>query len=184
MGHKQITCRGAANQGLSHPLKKLIDFNELESRSAVAGRVRNALGWIYWKWFSFSEHLPSSSARVDERIGVRPGPRAAPAPGWSLRRPGLKGVASRVDGRAMERFIGLVLFVAAIWVAATVATEGLDQAFGGIFAGESRVASGAADASTGGDAGDATSRRRPITERVRDRVQADVDAYSERVGAE
>ena len=83
----------------------------------------------------------------------------------------------------MERFIGLVLFVAAIYVAATVATEGLDHAFGGLFAGEPQaVAGGFTQSESEGAA--ALPSRVPITERVRIQVQGDVDDYSARVGAE
>lgn len=86
----------------------------------------------------------------------------------------------------MERFIGLLLFVAAIYVATTVATEGLDHAFGGLFAGESRPAAEEvlrSDAN-GGDGATASPTRLPITERVRIQVQGDVDDYSARVGAD
>ncbi len=84
----------------------------------------------------------------------------------------------------MERFIGLVLFVAAIYVAATVATEGVDHAFGGLFAGEpTAVADEVAESDSRGSAV-ALPSRLPITERVRIQVQDDVDDYSARVGAE
>ena len=84
----------------------------------------------------------------------------------------------------MERFIGLVLFVAAIYVAATVATEGLDHAFGGLLAGETQaVADDVADSNRSGESAPLRPRN-PITERVRIQVQGDVDDYSARVGAE
>jgi hypothetical protein len=86
----------------------------------------------------------------------------------------------------MERFIGLILFVAAIYVATTVATEGLDHAFGGLFAGEPPIGAEEvvqADSDSGDDAA-AMPARRPITERVRIQVQGDVDDYSARVGAD
>lgn len=84
----------------------------------------------------------------------------------------------------MERFIGLVLFVAAIYVAATVATEGLDHAFGGLFAGEPQaVVDDVAESNRSGEPA-ALPSRVPITERVRIQVQGDVDEYSARVGAE
>ncbi len=84
----------------------------------------------------------------------------------------------------MERFIGLVLFVAAIYVATTVATEGLDHALGGLFAGESQLAAEEVVQSDSGDQAAALPSRRPITERVRAQVQGDVDDYSARVGAD
>lgn len=83
----------------------------------------------------------------------------------------------------MERFIGLVLFVAAIYMAATVATEGLDHAFGGVFAGEPEaVASEFIESDSDGAA--APPARVPITERVRIQVQGDVNDYSARIGDE
>jgi hypothetical protein len=86
----------------------------------------------------------------------------------------------------MERFIGLILFVAAIYVATTVATEGLDHAFGGLFAGEPQIAAEEVvqSDSDSGDEAAAMRSRRPITERVREQVQGDLDEYSARVGAE
>jgi len=85
---------------------------------------------------------------------------------------------------AMERWIGLILFVAAIYVAATVATEGLDHAFGGLFAGKRSVSNEIVRSDGGSDAGANPSARLPITERVRVQVQGDVDDYSARIGAE
>ena len=62
----------------------------------------------------------------------------------------------------MERFIALLFFVAAIYVAATVATEGLDHAFGGVFAGDSSsVAEGVAH-EDGRDATDPATTRYSI----------------------
>ena len=84
----------------------------------------------------------------------------------------------------MERFIGLMLFVAAIYVAATVATEGLDHAFGGLFAAEPPAVANEVVQSNGSGDSAAPPSRRPITERVRIQVQGDVDDYSARVGAE
>ena len=96
----------------------------------------------------------------------------------------LKRPLPMTDGHGMERFISLVLFVAAICVAATVATEGLDRAFGGLFAGEPpTVADEGVQSDTSGESARLPSRR-PITERVRIQVQGDVDDYSARVGAE
>ena len=84
----------------------------------------------------------------------------------------------------MERFFGLLLFIAAIYIGATVATEGLDHAFGGLFAGDVPIAVETAAQVDGVDGGDVAPVRRPVTERVRDQVQGDVDEYSARVGAD
>ncbi len=86
----------------------------------------------------------------------------------------------------MERFIGLLLFVAAIYVASTVATEGLDHAFGGLFASDRQTAAEEPVRSDpdGGDEVAALPKRLPITERVRIQVQGDVDDYSARIGAD
>ena len=84
----------------------------------------------------------------------------------------------------MERFIGLVLIVAAIYVVATVATQGLDPVFGGPFAGEPPTVAGEVEQADSSSESAAPSSRRPITDRVRIQVQGDVDQYSARVGAD
>ncbi len=98
--------------------------------------------------------------------------------------PDLKRARLRADGPCMERFFGLLLFIAAIYIGATVATEGLDHAFGGLFAGDVPIAIETATQGEGFDGGAVAPVRRPVTERVRERVQGDVDDYSARVGAD
>jgi hypothetical protein len=96
----------------------------------------------------------------------------------------LKHTRAQADGRCMERFIGLVLFIAAIYVATTVATEGLDHAFGGLFAGAPQIIAEGVVQADNQDGAAALPSRRPLTERVRAQVQGDVDDYSARVGAD
>ena len=98
--------------------------------------------------------------------------------------PALKRARLRADGPCMERLFGLVLCIAAIYIGATVASEGLDHAFGGLFAGDVPIAVETAAQVDGLDDGAAAPVRRPVTERVRDRVQGDVDEYSARIGAD
>ena len=113
-------------------------------------------------------------------------PKLAAQSGWGSQSsgPALKRVRLRVDGPCMERFFGLLLFIAAIYIGATVATEGLGHAFGGLFAGDVPIALETATQGDGLDGGAVAPARRPVTERVRDRVQGDVDEYSARIGAD
>jgi hypothetical protein len=73
----------------------------------------------------------------------------------------------------MERMIGLILIVTAIWVGVEFYTEG-DQAFGGIFAsGDAPAASSASSSGYAGDSGAANigSRNKNWAgERVREKV--------------
>ncbi|MBM4385773.1 MAG: hypothetical protein FJ091_20690 [Deltaproteobacteria bacterium] len=73
----------------------------------------------------------------------------------------------------MGRLFAIVLFVLGVYAAATVATEGVDGAFGGLFA---------RDESTAGDPGEHGSQ--PVTRRVADKVQGLADDRVERVGAD
>lgn len=98
--------------------------------------------------------------------------------------PALKRARLRADAPCMERFFGLALIIAAIYIGATVATEGLDHAFGGLFAGDVPIAVEAAAQADDLDGGAVAPIRRPVTERVRVEVQGDVDEYSARVGAD
>lgn len=100
-------------------------------------------------------------------------------PGSLLKRP-----RPRADGRGMERFFGLLLFITAIYLFATVATEGLDHAFGGVFAGDAQMAAEEGAQTQSPDVAAVSPSRQPVTERVRDRVQGAVDEYSGRIGAD
>jgi len=73
----------------------------------------------------------------------------------------------------MGRLLAIVLFVVGVYVAATVATEGVDGAFGGLFA---------SDESAAGDVDERGSQ--PVTRRVGDKVQRLVDDRAERVSAD
>jgi hypothetical protein len=78
----------------------------------------------------------------------------------------------------MAKAFGLILMLAAMYVGMTLYTQGLEQAFGGIFApidshtgGESRTSALADDVKLHPTEDPSPVRRRvPITEQVRDRV--------------
>ncbi len=67
----------------------------------------------------------------------------------------------------MGKIYGIVLLVVGIWVGMTIYTEGLDNAFGGVF-------SKLGGESVGRDV-------RPPTERIRERVQSAADERTERI---
>jgi hypothetical protein len=71
----------------------------------------------------------------------------------------------------LGRLVGLILFVLAIYVGITIYTEGVDGAFGGIFArfGDDRTDPQAAERAT------------PVTERVEDRWRDYLDASERRL---
>lgn len=74
----------------------------------------------------------------------------------------------------MARLIGIVLFVAGVYFAVTAVTEDAD----GASASGPQVAEESARSFEGEPA------RRPVTSRVRDRVQGLVDERTERLGAD
>ena len=67
----------------------------------------------------------------------------------------------------MGKIYGIMLIVIGIWLGMTIYTEGLDNAFGGLFTklGPNPV----------------VQDRRPPTERIRDRVQGATDERTERI---
>lgn len=77
----------------------------------------------------------------------------------------------------MAKLVGIVLMVVAIYVALTVATEGMDGAFGGVFAahGES------ADAEPSDDAAHDKPAPSSVTSRVRDKMQRTADERADRI---
>jgi hypothetical protein len=79
----------------------------------------------------------------------------------------------------MAKLVGIVLMVVAIYVALTVATEGVDGAFGGVFAahGES------ADVEANDEAAEDTPAPRSVTSRVREKMQRTADERAERIGS-
>lgn len=89
----------------------------------------------------------------------------------------------------MGRLVGIVLLVLGIYVGVTVATEGVDPLFGGLLASPSRDGAHAAAAPEASASSEpawgepaAAEPPRPITTRVRDRVQSAVDERAERLG--
>ncbi len=66
----------------------------------------------------------------------------------------------------MGRIFGLILFVTAIYIAVTLYSEGVEGAFGGILAPAGQSAS---EAEEGGPR-----PAKPITQRVRERVEEDL----------
>ncbi len=67
----------------------------------------------------------------------------------------------------MQKIFGVLFILVAIWIAIEVYTKGTDDAFGGLFAGHSRVQA-SAQASGG------------LPDRVRDRVRGAVRTHEER----
>ncbi len=67
----------------------------------------------------------------------------------------------------MGKIYGIALIVVGIWVGMTIYTEGLDNAFGGVFT------------KLGGEP--VGRDVRPPTERIRDRVQGATDERTERI---
>jgi hypothetical protein len=81
----------------------------------------------------------------------------------------------------MGRLLAIVLFVLGVYAAATVATEGVDGAFGGLFAGEEPIAAPSGPRDSQAAPGNAFAPQ-PVTRRVHDKVQGLVDDRAERAG--
>jgi hypothetical protein len=87
----------------------------------------------------------------------------------------------------MERYIGWALILGLSYVAMTVYTEGIDEAFGGALAGMSRTTEAEAEAILGqtsaytSDVPEGSTRKSvPITDAVRDRVVGHMNTAEER----
>jgi hypothetical protein len=76
----------------------------------------------------------------------------------------------------MGKAFGLILMLIALYVGMTIYTEGIDQAFGGALA--THLTPGAQSADAPAD----RERRGSITDRVRERVTADMEAGRRRRG--
>jgi hypothetical protein len=89
----------------------------------------------------------------------------------------------------MGRIFGIVLVLIAIYVGMTVYTEGIENAFGGAFAPlepvdgrEEPTASYLTPAAQMADAPTERRRRVPVTQAVRERVNADMETGARRRG--
>jgi hypothetical protein len=89
----------------------------------------------------------------------------------------------------MGKVFGIVLFVLAIWVGLTVYDQGVDRAFGGLFAGSKQEAphrvaatTPAAPDDSESDEPEGSARPAPITERVRERVTGSMEQGARRAG--
>lgn len=89
----------------------------------------------------------------------------------------------------MGKAFGLIAMLGGLYMALTIYAEGMEQAFGGIFApiesvngADAPLATGLTGAAQAADMPAERQRRIPITEQVRDRVQADIDYGASRRG--
>ncbi len=74
----------------------------------------------------------------------------------------------------MQKLVGIIIIVVAIWVGIEVYTQGIDGAFGGVFA---TFSSGAAPEKSA----QAPTENRTVPRRVGDRVQAHMDQGAARI---
>ncbi len=80
----------------------------------------------------------------------------------------------------MGKAFGMLLMLVALWVGLTLYSEGTQSAFGGAFASVASAGVGR----DGADPAGAAAGRAPLTERVRSRVAADLEAAAERHGGD
>ena len=88
----------------------------------------------------------------------------------------------------MSKVFGLILMLVALYIGMTLQTEGMQQAFGGVFApiepigSKAPTASALSDAAQSSDAPSGPRTRLKITDAVRNRVSADLQQGAERRG--
>jgi len=88
----------------------------------------------------------------------------------------------------MTKAFGLIAMIIGLYIGMTIYTEGLDQAYGGIFAPiesserDSSLATGLTPIAGMADAPTAPARRVKVTDAVRQRVNADIQEGARRRG--
>jgi len=88
----------------------------------------------------------------------------------------------------MTKAFGLIAMIIALYIGMTIYTEGLEQAYGGIFAPiasserDGSLATGLTPVAGMADAPSAPARRVKVTDAVRERVSADLEEGARRRG--